>query len=801
MDVPTRVPEIETKPEPEELPTTEDFSQILIEKSKLKPEILKDFDAGLDLPNRGDDEEEDFNEEFADEEFVPATTLKPRLLVNLTQLLSIPSTKEMIEDHIMDMIIENPERAAADLSELFDIQNEDEKETTEEELFEMMEEDPLAVTSAFTDLIMAQKEEPSLSISTSTSPEAVSPTTPFEPVKIEQVPEAVKGQMQRMTMKPPQKETTTTTTTTTSLKPLEVSTDLLNDMMRLIEEGQLSHKEVIEELINNGVLPVEVTDIGRIPIIVGGGSSRIINEKVLPDVVKSQPLLLRKMPKSNRLPAKPREEVNLDRLQQLRVTKPQMIMRDEHHIIQEVGLDDPDGDFEMVKLPPRRKSPPPQAPVPFLPHQDFQGKNRGPKKNEESEIETEEKDIEILSSMMELYDQGLISDEELEQMVIMMESEGVLDVDLAELGIEQTDEEEEDDDNDGNRYRAYGLSSNDGSGEGPSVGHAPTPFFNGQTIRPFVVGLEPQKSPPPSKAVSYAHFSMQTVKKPPTTSPLPPELPPPSTSGLHKAPYFDSDLKVVDHFEHQFKKTNLDFKPKELPPPSFPSPPLEEVRSGPNPEIGIRPGPAPPYYLAARLPAPPTFHRNPPTTTLTQSPFLINEKDPFKLGPEPEFDSIFLQRRPSGELGPREPFPPPPELKRHIVHQPLPLVLARHHGTGYQHPHFDIPSSLIDPKAYMKSLKTPSSPLGSDHPHHHGLHGLHPSNQFLPRKGRLNYDVFQTTLRSKRKINNHNQKTKTTPIYNPPVTGYSQVDRKFDEIRQSYIRGDSLGSGASHFET
>ena len=41
----------------------------------------------------------------------------------------------------------------------------------------------------------------------------------------------------------------------------------------------------------------------------------------------------------------------------------------------------------------------------------------------------------------------------------------------------------------------------------------------------------------------------------------------------------------------------------------------------------------------------------------------------------------------------------------------------------------------------------------------------------------------------------------STPIYNPPVTGYSQVDRKFDEIRQSYIRGDSLGSGASHFKT
>ena len=443
LDVPKS---IEATPNPEETtqgpPTTEDFSQILIEKSKLKPELIKDFDAGLDLPILPD-AGEDFGET---PEFVPATTLKPRVLVNLTQLLSIPSTKEMIEDHIMDMIIENPERAAADLSELFDIQNSEEKETTEEELFEMMEEDPLAVTSAFTDLIMAQKEEP---ISTSTPAvepttqafELVKtePTTPFNPVKIEEVPDEVKGQMQRMTAKPENIPDVTT------LEPLEVSTDLLNDMMKLIEEGQLSHKEVIQELINNGVLPVEVTQIGSIPIIVGGrvgtnvGKSQpLINIPQVPrrpqprkEVKKSQPLI--RIPQFSSRP-KPREEVNLERLQQLKADKPKMIMRDEHHIMQEVGLDDPDGDFEMVKLPPRKALPlsikPELSPVSFLIPID-----------EEEEVAdggtTEEKDIEILASMMDLFDQGLISDEELEQMVIMMESEGVLDVDLQELGIEK----------------------------------------------------------------------------------------------------------------------------------------------------------------------------------------------------------------------------------------------------------------------------------------------------------------------------------------------------------------------------
>ena len=40
-------------------------------------------------------------------------------------------------------------------------------------------------------------------------------------------------------------------------------------MQGLIEEGQLSREDVIEHLINNGFLPVEVTELGRIPITVG----------------------------------------------------------------------------------------------------------------------------------------------------------------------------------------------------------------------------------------------------------------------------------------------------------------------------------------------------------------------------------------------------------------------------------------------------------------------------------------------------------------------------------------------------
>lgn len=604
-DVATQLP-----PPPDVQEEPENFSQILIEKSKLKPEILKDFDSGLELPN---EEFPPIKEDFGE---VPENS------VNFTQLLSVPATKEVIEDHIMDMIIENPERAAADLAELFDLNNENEKEDTEEELFQMMEEDPLAVTSAFTDLIMSQKEEIGKPIE--------SPS--LKPVLIEDVPKEVQGKMERMKIKP------TTDFQTEVFVKEDIPSDLLRDMMALIEEGQLSHKTVIEELINSGVLPVEVTDIGRIPVVVGG---------------KSQPLV---RPFGRR-----QEPVNLARLQQLRVNEPKMIMKDDHHIMKEVGLEDPDGDFEMVKLSPPLK-----------------GKLSLP----EPTRTPEEKDIEILSSMMDLYDQGLISDEELEQMVVMMENEGVLDVNLEELGIQTPPEVQR---------------------EVFSAG----PFFR-------EAAFEAPRSTDKGKAVSYSHFIMDVPK--------PPELSPPSGESLHKTPFFDDlskfDEKFVPHSE------------------------------------GVKPGPAPPYYMSARLPAPPRFR----TEGFRHDD--EGDQDDFKLMPNVQpFNFETFDK----EETPKE-FAPPPalELKRH-VHQPLPLILHSHRGNGYEHPHFDIPASLINPKAYMKEQS---------------------SRQFLPRKGRLNYDVFQTTVRSKRKD------PSSVPLYNPPITGFSQVDRKMDEIRALYIDGD-----------
>ena len=40
-------------------------------------------------------------------------------------------------------------------------------------------------------------------------------------------------------------------------------------MLDLIDDGQITKEDVIEHLINNGFLPVEITELGRLPIRVG----------------------------------------------------------------------------------------------------------------------------------------------------------------------------------------------------------------------------------------------------------------------------------------------------------------------------------------------------------------------------------------------------------------------------------------------------------------------------------------------------------------------------------------------------
>ena len=105
----------------------------------------------------------------------------------------------------------------------------------------------------------------------------------------------------------------------------DIPRNILNNMLKLIEAGNLSKEEVIEHLINNGFLPVEVTEIGKLPISVGHSEQFGTNREGL---------------RPNR---KFREEVTSERLRELSTT--QRIPFDE---MKNIDISDPDFDFERI---------------------------------------------------------------------------------------------------------------------------------------------------------------------------------------------------------------------------------------------------------------------------------------------------------------------------------------------------------------------------------------------------------------------------------------------------------------------
>ena len=108
----------------------------------------------------------------------------------------------------------------------------------------------------------------------------------------------------------------------------DIPRNVLNNMVELMESGNLSKEDVIEHLINNGFLPVEVTDIGKLPISIGH------SEKIR---TNSEPLRIRKPER------KFREELTRERLRELSTT--QRIPFDE---MKSVDISDPDFQFERI---------------------------------------------------------------------------------------------------------------------------------------------------------------------------------------------------------------------------------------------------------------------------------------------------------------------------------------------------------------------------------------------------------------------------------------------------------------------
>ena len=99
-------------------------------------------------------------------------------------------------------------------------------------------------------------------------------------------------------------------------------------MLRMIEDGNLSKEEVIEHLINNGFLPVEVTEFGKLPISIG---SRRPSHMIQPSHEQN------------------REEVSSARIEELTTTV--RIPFDERRKklpLKSIDINDPDFDFERI---------------------------------------------------------------------------------------------------------------------------------------------------------------------------------------------------------------------------------------------------------------------------------------------------------------------------------------------------------------------------------------------------------------------------------------------------------------------
>ena len=145
----------------------------------------RDYQADfLSLPRR----EQKAVEQKLNEEGLPKMVMEQLvkdsedMMLTLKQLFEMESKEDMSEK-IFDMLTSNTEQAADSFSELFEFSSENDKEETVEEIIEMVDRDPTAVTSAFSDLIFEkveqQKESPSAPTPTDVTTTTIgkSPTT------------------------------------------------------------------------------------------------------------------------------------------------------------------------------------------------------------------------------------------------------------------------------------------------------------------------------------------------------------------------------------------------------------------------------------------------------------------------------------------------------------------------------------------------------------------------------------------------------------------------------------------------
>ncbi len=310
--------------------------------------------------------------------------------------------KAELEDSIMNMIIRDPEVVVETLTGMFEHEDDASEERTRADLQAMIAKDPIGVTVAFSDLVLKQNEM--IEATTAAAPgEEHDIFTPEVPHKYEDPPEEVRGQLLRLSMgdiqklpspTPPINIEVGTTASSGPSPPPRMPGQVLDAMLDMIDAGELSHEDIIEEMINNGMLPVEITEFGRIPITVGTSSLSKPRKEAAGGSSKVHP-----------------ERVTAQRMRELLSAQrePSFVVRDDRPKMVSVDITDPDGDFEEMKHRQQQQQ------------QKSQPLRQRPKNEKDSEPSDEDKKaIEVEASMMKLFEQGLITEMELSDMMTIL---------------------------------------------------------------------------------------------------------------------------------------------------------------------------------------------------------------------------------------------------------------------------------------------------------------------------------------------------------------------------------------------
>ncbi|TRY73673.1 hypothetical protein TCAL_11087 [Tigriopus californicus] len=281
---------------------------------------------------------------------------------NFEQKLRTSDTREEIEDHIMDMIVSKPDVVVETFTSIFQTTDQAQKLEQKAKLTEMVENDPLSVTVAFSDLMSKQNEILKEDI-----------FTPKVPHKYEDPPEEVEGQLLRITM--PESVT----------KTPRLPEDILSSMIEIIQAGDLEDRNIVDQMIDEGKL--EMKDLLKTP----------------------------KEPQNN-LKNKEREHVSPQRMKEMLMKegdKRPMIYRDQKHQMIEVNINDPSHDFEMVNAENPRLITPINAEL-SQHDEDIE---------EEQPFNGVEKDIDVMKSMITLFKHGMIDKSELKEMMSFLGEE------------------------------------------------------------------------------------------------------------------------------------------------------------------------------------------------------------------------------------------------------------------------------------------------------------------------------------------------------------------------------------------